>query len=296
MNAFELVEPSTLEEALELLDCQDPAVRPIGGGTALMLMMKAQVFEPIRLVSLRRVGAPFTGFAVDEAAGAVDIGAMTTFSELEHSPQFAQHLPVVPQTMRTLANVRVRNVATVGGNLAHGDPHLDLPPVWSALDAEATLVSRGGERTVPVIDLFAGYYETAIEDGEILSRIRVPLRPDWRSRYFKITTRAAHDWPALSIALSLLQKGNVIEDCRIVIGAAVDKPTRLVAAEAVLRGARADDTTLASLGDAAAEEAQIESDSRGGADYKNQLLRVHLARGIKNLTGLDMTTGGHDHA
>lgn len=289
MTSFDLAEPETLDEALALLDRGDPAIRPIGGGTALMLMMKAQAFKPARLVSLRRVIAPLHGFSRIDGGARFRIGAMTTFAELEHAPEIKAHLPVVAQTMRTLANVRVRNVATLGGNLAHGDPHLDLPPVWMALDAEALIVRRGGQRAIPVAEIFAGYYETTLEDGELIQEIRVPVRPAWRSTYVKATTRAVHDWPALGLAVSLAPGGagarGRIQDLRLVLSAAVDRPTRLAAAEQVLRGAAIDDELLHRAGDAAASEVDIESDSRGSADYKRHLLRIHLARAVRTLMG-----------
>lgn len=293
MADFELAEPTTLDEALELLDHDDPNIRPMGGGTALMLMMKAQFFAPTRLVSLRRLGEPFRGISFDHDERVVRIGAMTTFSELEQSRDVAQHLPVVVRTMRDLANVRVRNVATVGGNLAHADPHLDLPPVWTALDAEAVIVSRTGSRTIPVERIFAGYYETTIEDGELISQIRVPLRPGWKSTYVKVTTRAVHDWPAVGIAASMRIEDDLVADCRIVLSAATDRPMRLVRAEEEFRGSPISPETLARIGEAAVAEADMESDERGSAGYKNQLLRVHLARGINRLAGNDRDGGRH---
>jgi carbon-monoxide dehydrogenase medium subunit len=285
MSQFELAEPKSLSEAFSLLDRDDPAIRPIGGGTALMLMMKAQIFKPIRLVSLRHLGAPFKGLSLSEDGSHLLVGAMTTFSELEHSPLVQMHHPVVVRTMRTLANVRVRNVATVGGNLAHGDPHLDLPPVWMALAADVRVVSRSGERVIPVEDIFAGYYETTISDGELIAELRVPVRPAWRSIYAKVTTRAIHDWPALGIAVSAQFVGRRVQDLRIVLSAALDKPTRLQAAEQALRGQDLDERCLARAGDAAVAEVDIEADSRGSAAYKNHLLRVHLARAIQSIAG-----------
>jgi carbon-monoxide dehydrogenase medium subunit len=286
MLGFDLREPRTLDEAFSLLDQGDPSIRPMGGGTALMLMMKAQIFKPVRLVSLRYIGGPFDGYALSAEGTHIRIGAMTTFSELEHSPLIARHLPVIPQTMTTLANVRVRNVASVGGNLAHGDPHLDLPPVWMALGAEARIVGKTNERMVPVEDLFVGYYETTINDGELISELIVPVRPNWRSTYVKVTTRALHDWPALGIALSVQSDRDHINDLRIVLSAALDKPTRLVAAEGVLRGSRVNEALLRRAGEAAVAEIEIHSDSRGSAAYKNHLLRVHLARALETLVGV----------
>jgi carbon-monoxide dehydrogenase medium subunit len=285
MAMFDLAEPRTLDETFHLLDHGDPAIRPIGGGTALMLMIKAQIFKPIRLVSLRHLGDPFAGFALSDDGSSLRLGAMTTFADLEHSPLVKMHLPVVVKTMQTLANVRVRNVATVGGNLAHGDPHLDLPPVWMALAAEARIVSRAGQRIVPVEDIFVGYYETTIADGELIAELRVPIRPTWRSTYVEVTTRAIHDWPALGIAVSAEFVGARVNDLRIVLSAALDKPTRLVGAEQALRGQDVDQATLARAGDAAVAEVDIETDSRGSAAYKNHLLRVHLARAVQSIAG-----------
>lgn len=286
MASFDIAEPHSLSEALGLLDRGDPGIRPIGGGTALMLMMKSRLFTPVRLVALRRLKAPFTGMSLSDDGAYFRIGAMTTFSELEHSAAIRSHFPVVAEAMRTLANVRVRNVASVGGNLAHGDPHLDLPPVWMALDAETSIVHRNGTRIIPVEDIFLGYYETSIADGELIAEIRVPVRPGWRSTYVKVTTRAAHDWPALGIAVSARLEGLHVADLRIVLSAAVNRPARLVSAEAVLRGAELNEVLLASGADAAVAEADIESDSRGSTAYKQQLLRVHLRRALRTVAGM----------
>src|SRR5690349_259761 len=230
MSSFEIVEPRTVEEAFGFLAGDDPAIRPIAGGTALMLMMKAQVFRPVRLVSLRALDNGFTGIAPRPDGATISIGAMTTFSELERSAEIRRSFPVVAQAMKTLANVRVRNVATVGGNLAHADPHLDLPPVWFALGATVKVVGRSGERTMPVEDIFAGYYETTLANDDLIAEIEVPVRAAWRSHYVKITTRAVHDWPALGLTLSVLFEERVVKDIRLVLSAAVDRPIRLSAA------------------------------------------------------------------
>jgi len=285
MSSFEIVEPRTVEEAFGFLVGDDPAIRPIAGGTALMLMMKAQVFRPVRLVSLRALDHGFTGIAPRQDGATIGIGAMTTFSELERSAEIRRCFPVVAQAMKRLANVRVRNVATVGGNLAHADPHLDLPPIWIALGAQVLILNPAGERVVPVEEIFAGYYETTLRHEDLIAELRVPVRPAWRSTYIKVTTRSAHDWPALGLAVSLAFEGRQASDLRIVLSAATDRPTRLTAAEAVLRGGEISDASLRRAGDAAAEQAVIESDDRGSADYKKHLLRVYLARAIESLAG-----------
>ena len=284
MASFDVLEPSSLDEAFSLLDPEDPAVRPIGGGTALMLMMKAQVYKPRRLVSLRRLIGMFSGIDLAADGSAFRIGAMTTFAALERSREIAAKLPVIPRTMKTLANVRVRNVATVGGNLAHGDPHLDLPPVWLALDTKAKIVGPRGERVIPVADIFVGYYETTIANDELIAEIEVPVRAGWRSHYVKVTTRAAHDWPALGLTLSLLLKGRTIKDARLVLSAAIDCPLRLTDAETILKRGEVGPDLLRRASEAAAAQPDIESDSRGSEDYKRHLLKVHLGRAIEAMT------------
>src|SRR6516165_10113745 len=135
MIPFELVEPASLGEAISLLDPEDATVRPIAGGTALMLMMKAGVFKPTRLVSLRKLPAEFSRITA-QGSGELRIGAMAPLAAVERSEAVARAAPVIPRAMRRLSNVRVRNVATVGGALAHGDPHMDLPPILIALGAQ----------------------------------------------------------------------------------------------------------------------------------------------------------------
>ena len=174
MNPFELAEPASLAEAIKLLDPDDASVRPIAGGTALMLMMKAGVFRPAKLISLR--GIRELCAVATQPDGALKIGAMTPLSVLERSAVVRAHAPVITQTLRTLSNVRVRNVATVGGHLAHADPHMDLPPVLIALGAHVAVAGPAGERTIPVEGLFAGYFETVLARDELITAVVVPAQ------------------------------------------------------------------------------------------------------------------------
>ena len=279
MTPFDLVEPTSLKEALGLLDPDDPAVRPLGGGTALMLMMKAGVFRPTRLVSLRKVGG-MSGIAAG-ADGSLTIGAMTPLAALEHSAEVARATPVITRTMRRLSNVRVRNVATVGGALAHGDPHMDLPPVLIALGASVTAVSPNGERTLKVEDLLTGYYETALEKDELIASVTIPAQGSRRAAYIKFTAGSAEDWPALGVAVSVEAAGDTLRSATVVASAATTKATRLASAEAALKGARVDDKALRAAGDAGAQEADIISDVRGSAAYKRELIRVHVGRAVR---------------
>jgi carbon-monoxide dehydrogenase medium subunit len=279
MTPFELVEPTSLSEALRLLDPDDPTVRPIAGGTALMLMMKAGVFRPTRLVSLRKIGGNHARIAT--ADGELAIGAMTPLSAVEHSAEVARHAPVIVRTMRRLSNVRVRNVATIGGNLAHGDPHMDLPPVLIALGARVLVTGPDGERAIPVENLFAGYYETVLGKNELIAELRVPAQGKTRAAYLKCTTGSADDWPALGVAAALEADGQAIKSVRMVVSAATEKAMRLPETEKVLTGDTVDDKQLARAGDAAAEECETVTDIRGSAAYKRELLRVYIGRAVR---------------
>jgi len=280
MTPFELLEPGSLREAIALLDPVDPATRPISGGTALMLMMKAGVFKPRRLVSLRSVENRFSRIELG-ARGEMHIGALAPLSTLEHSSAVRTGFPVIARTLRTLSNVRVRNVATIGGHLAHGDPCMDLPPVLSALGARVVIAGPSGERTVEVEKLFVGYYETVVDRNEIISELIIPAQTGRRAVYLKCTTRSADDWPALGVAVSLAAEGTVVRDASVVVSAATSKPTRLTATEALLRGADVDESVLIRAGVTAADEVTVVADVRGSAAYKKQLVRVYVTRAIR---------------
>lgn len=287
MTPFELAEPRTLREASALC-AEDASVRAIAGGTALMLMMKAGVFQPARLVSLRGVEHGYSKIAVQND-GSLRIGALATLSTLARSAEVCGAAPVMTQTLKSLANVRVRNVATLGGALAHGDPHMDLPPVLTVLGAQVTTVSTAGDATRAVGDLYTGYYEIALARGELIAEVIVPPQRGWCAAYCKVTTRCADDWPTLGVAVSVKREANVVTDVRLVVSAATDRPVRLAAAEKELRGAslggaRGSAAVLARLarcGEAASSEVELVADTRGSSAYKHELLRVYVGRALR---------------
>ncbi len=279
MRGFELVHPATLGEAIALLDTDDESVRAFSGGTALMLMLKSGLYKPTRFVHL---GAVEAAHARIEATpdGGLRIGAMATLSALEHNAEVAKTAPVISRAMKHLSNVRVRNVARVGGALAHGDPHMDLPPILAALGADVVVAGPRGERRIAVEALYTGYYETALTRGELIVAAVVPAQAGWRSVYLKCTTRAAEDWPALGVAVSIRLDGGVIADARVMIGAATAMLTRATSAEAALRGAPANAATFERAAEAAAAATETIDDASGSAAYKTELLRVYLRRAL----------------
>jgi carbon-monoxide dehydrogenase medium subunit len=283
MIPFELAEPRSLAEAIKLLDPDDAMVRPFAGGTALMLMMKAGVFHPTRLVSLGKIEKKYSGIAAGKDG--LRIGAMTTLSALEHSADVRKLTPVITRTLRTLSNVRVRNVATVGGALAHADPHMDLPPVLIALGASISVAGLQGVRELAVEDLITGYYETVLKKNELIAELRVPAQDGKRAAYMKVTTGSADDWPALGVAVAIEGDGAAVKSVRVVASAATSKAMRLTTAEKVLSGQRIDDKLLARAGEAAAEEAEFIADVRGSVSYKRELLRVYVGRAVRAAIG-----------
>ena len=280
MKSFELVEPATVDEVVAQLDPENPGVRVIAGATALLLMMKARLFQPERLISLRRLTGAMRAVR-DEGRGGVRIGAMTTLSELERSPVIATAAPVMRRALRTLSNVRIRNVATLGGHLAHGDPHMDLPPILMTLGARVRVVGARGERWIDMNDFAVGYYQTAVGPGELIADVEIPVQPPGvRAWYAKFTALSADDWPAVGVAVWYRSEGDRIADARIAVSAATDRPMRIAGAERALVGNPPGPAIFAAAADAAAAEVEPLTDIRGTAAYKREMVRVHVRRAL----------------
>jgi len=201
---------------------------------------------------------------------------MVRLAEIERSDAVRRAAPVIADTLLTHSNVRVRNVATIGGNLAHGDPHMDLPPVLIALGASVRAVGPGGERDIPVEALLTGYMATVLGNNELITALVVPPQTGRKAAYAKVTARSADDWPALGVAVSV---GSA--DVRVAIGAATETALRLPQTEALLAGRRLDDKLLREAGRCAAAEAPVVGDLHGSASYKRVLVEVHLRRALQ---------------
>ena len=280
MHSFQWVEPKTLTEALDFLSMDDPDIRMVAGGTALMLMMKSGVFTPKKLINLRTVQGNSDILIKDDH---LCIGSLACLSEIEHSPLVAKELPSLKAVMKKLSNVRVRNVARLGGALSHGDPHMDLPPLLSCLDASVRIQSKNSERLIKVLDLYLGYYETALENNELITEVLIPLKPDYQSTYIKCTTRSADDWPALGVAVNLHLNQNILEDIRIVIGAVCETPTMLTLTQDFLKNKTINDSVLNEAANIALTEINPLSDELGSSEYKTHLVSDYLKRAIKTI-------------
>ena len=282
MRSFELVEPATVDEVVAQLVPDNPGVRVIAGATALMLMMKARLFQPDRLISLRRLDGAMRAVQEDRR-GRLRIGAMATLSELERSPLVARAAPVISRALRTLSNVRIRNVATLGGHLAHGDPHMDLPPILLTLGARVRVVSARGDRWIDMNDFAVGYYQTAVGRDELIVDVEIPvLRPGVSAWYAKFTALSADDWPAVGVAVWCRVDDGRIAEARVAVSAATDRPLRVAGAESALVGSATTPAVFAAAADAAAAEVEPLTDIRGTAAYKREMVRVHVRRALEH--------------
>ena len=248
--------------------------------------MKSSLYRPRLLVSLRALGASFAGIGVGTDGG-VAIGAMACLAEVEHSAELRQVVPVLAETLMTHSNVRVRNVATLGGHLAHADPHMDLPPVLIALGAEIVAAGPRGERRVAIADLSTGYMETVLGGDELITALHIPPQRGRRAAYLKCTARSADDWPALGMAVSVAVEDGVMRDPRIVVGAATERAIRLPGCEALLAGRAADDRVLREAARAAAAEAPVIADAHGSESYKRLLIGVSAERALRRVLGME---------
>ena len=282
MKSFELAEPVTLDEAVKLLNPADGGVRAIAGGTALMLMMKSRLFQPSRLVSLRKLNGDVRGVRMNNDGG-LRIGAMTSLAELEYSTMLASTYPVVSKALRALSNIRVRNVATLGGHIAHGDPHMDLPPILLTLGAKISAISTRGQRSIDVSDLFVGYYQTSLEKDELITAVDIAGQPEGvYSWYEKFTGRSADDWPTVGAAVWYRVESGAITEARVAVSAATDRPMRMPESEALLINGQPSLQTFSKAADAAADVVQPIADLHGSASYKRDMVRVHVRRALEH--------------
>lgn len=279
MIGFEYRAPDTLDELLADLDQLGDDARLIAGGTALVLLMKQRLLQPAVLLSLKRL--PRLA-AIEREDGRLRIGAAATHRQIENNPRVREHLPTLAETLRRVATPRVRNQATLGGNLAHADPNQDPPPALIALGASVRLRSSIGERELPVDELFVDYYETALQPGEVLTDILVPLpAAGAASSFLKFLPRTADDYATVSAAASLRLEDGRCRDVRLALGSAGPTPIRARAAESALEGQAPTEDSLRAAAAAVRDAVDPLTDIRGSAEYKRDMAQVFAYRALK---------------
>jgi aerobic carbon-monoxide dehydrogenase medium subunit len=277
MRHFELSEPKTIREACALLG-DHPDAKAVAGGTALLTVIKQGLLRPNLLVNLKKIrDASEIGY--DPQHG-LRVGALTTISEMESSSLVQQHYPILAEACHTVANIRIRNMATIGGNLAHGDYQSDPPTVLAALDARIELMNERGVREMKLSDFQRGSYETALEAGELLAAVVIPpLPPAMRGQYVKFTTGSSEERPCAGIAVLAVMEDEICRELRVAVGAVAAKPCR-IEAEEFARDMPLTTQLIATIADHAGSSIDAIDDVRGPADYKRKLVTVLVRRAI----------------
>ena len=279
---YDYHEPATVAEALDLLARHGEDAHLVAGATAFTLLWRQGLLRPGHVIGLRRI-VSLGGIA--STGGALAIGATATHRAIERSGEVARHCPALTRTFASVATVRVRNQATLGGNLAHADPAQDPPPMLIALGAEVVATSRVGERIIPLDELFVDVFTTSLRADEILTSVRCPaLTPGTRATYLKFLPQTADDYATVSVAATLrLGDDGHVAEVRVALGACGPTPLRARSVEAALQGAQPDAKRIADA--AALVDADIApfDDVRGSAAYKRDMARVWTARALTEL-------------
>ncbi|WP_332602412.1 FAD binding domain-containing protein [Arthrobacter sp. S2(2024)] len=281
-SAFDYAAPATVAEALSVLADAGDDVKVLAGGQSLIPVMKLRLADPAMVVDLGRIGE-LSG--VRDDGDALLIGAMTTHHQIATDPLIAEHVPLLAKAAATVADPQVRHRGTFGGALVHADPAGDMPAPVLAADATFILAGPEGERRVAAADFFQGYFTTAVDDGEILTHIRVPKYTGWGAHYEKFT-RVAQQWSIVAVAAMVRVEGGTIAEARIGLTNMASTPLRATAVEQALVGAALTREAIASASAHAAEGTDPASDLNGDAAYRRHLAEVLTKRAVIAAAGL----------
>jgi carbon-monoxide dehydrogenase medium subunit len=276
--AFEYEAPTELAQAIDRLAKSGGEAKVLAGGQSLIPLMKFRLAQPARIIDIGRI----PGLSYIRENGELRIGALTREVDLEESAVIRDRYPIVADTAAVIADPIVRNLATLGGNVAHADPANDHPATLLAVRASVVVRGPRGERVIPIDDFFVDTFTTSLTADEIVTEIRIPrAAPQSGGAYVKFE-RKVGDFAIVGVAAHLLVdgKGNV---ATAGIGLTNVGPTAIRArrAEEALRGRVPDDKAIAAAADAAAAEAQPVSDLRGPVEYKRDLVRVLTTRALR---------------
>lgn len=274
LRRFRLEEPGSVAEASELLGRFGDAAKVYAGGTELLLAMKEGLVRYERLIDVKKIGLN----QISNENGTIKIGALCTHHELELSPVIQQRLPSFLKLEQNVANVRVRQAGTIGGNLCFAEPHADPGTLLMALGAKMVAEKGSAKREIAAEDFFVDAYETSLAADEVLTEIRVPAPgANARSAYLKF---GYLERPSVGVAIAFSLNGGSVSDVRIAVGCAGPAPKRVAEAEALLSGKTKDEATrnLAQAGAVAGRAAQAIGDLHGAQDYKEHIVGVLLKR------------------
>ena len=279
MKNFDYLEPTTVAEACALLKQHGSDAKVFAGGAHLTILMKQGLFEPKTLVNIKKI-PELRGIKFDRQQG-LTIGALVTHRELETSPLVQEKFPVLCEAERELANIRVRNMGTVGGNLASGEPLTDLAQIFIALDGQAKITGPNGQRAIPIEELFVDFYTTSLAEDEIINQVTIPpLPPRSGIEYIRFSSSSVVDKPSAGVAVRITVAAGkeTIETARIVLGCVGATPVRARKAEALLTGKQFIGELIEAAGTMASQECSPISDLRGSEYYKRAVVRTLVKR------------------
>jgi aerobic carbon-monoxide dehydrogenase medium subunit len=274
---FDYLRPTSVSDAVTELGRAGEDAKVLAGGQSLLPLLRLRLAYPNVLVDLGSVGE-LRGVRRD--GDELVIGAMTTHYDVLHDPLVSEHCPLLVKATATVADPAVRHRGTFGGALAHADPAGDLPSVAVALDAQFVIENANGRRTVPASEFFSDYLETAVQPGELLVEVRVPvLGPGWSAAYEKFN-RVAQAWAIVGVAAVVRTEGDTVAEARIGLTNMGPTPLRATATEQALAGASLNGgvTRAAEL---AADDTEPSADLSAQPDYRRHLARVLTARAVR---------------
>jgi carbon-monoxide dehydrogenase medium subunit len=276
--AFDYLRPATIPEAIALLQQHGDDAKILSGGQSLIPMMKLRLARPAYLIDINRIAGLCY---VKEADGHLRIGGLTREAELESSPLIHSNYPIILDTARVIADPQVRNMATVAGNLAHGDPANDHPATMLALGAKVVATGPAGVRVIPIGEFFVSLFTTALAQNEIVTEIQVPVPPARSGgAYFKLE-RKVGDFATAAVAAQItLDAGGVCQQAGIGLTNVGPTPIKATKAEDFLRGKKPDEATLRQSAQLAADASRPSADLRGPAEYKKALVKELAFRAL----------------
>jgi carbon-monoxide dehydrogenase medium subunit len=277
MRRFEMVEPRSIQEACAILSVQEGA-KLVAGGTALLILIKHGIFLPKTLVNVKKIkGAGGITFSPKDG---LRVGGLASIYDIESAPVVRQHYPLLAQACHVVANIRIRNMATIGGNLAHADSQSDPPAALVALDASVEMTNRSRSRRAKLADFLLGTYETGLEADELLTAILVPPpAPDTKATYIKFTTRSSEDRPCAGVAALVRCSNGICQEARVVVGAVSPAPV-VVADQGLVKGKKLTSELINEIARRAGAAVDPVEDLRGPVDYKRHLVKVLVGRAL----------------
>jgi carbon-monoxide dehydrogenase medium subunit len=283
IRSFDLLQPRSLPEAVEMLAKHGDDARALGGGTTLVILMKQRALYYPYLVDLQTI--PELADIKSESDG-VRVGALVTHRMMEQSAVIRQTFPVVAEAFSQIGNVRVRQTASVGGNLAHADYRLDPPPALLVLGAQVNTFGPSGSRTIPLKKFFRGMYETALEPGEVLVDVKIPFMPaNSRAVYVRYTALSANDWPCLGVAAFLTKENGRCKELRVALGGVAATPLLMDGLE-FANHQSLDSDIIDKLLEKVDQQISPFADLRGSEWYKRRMARVFVKKAVEQVKSL----------